>query len=182
MAEKVKDANLQEKEVQVVHGDIYADSFRDRLTGKEIGDGGGLTKVKVSDIDSEGQSKGEAIVSDGDGGAEWHKTPLEYEVENITSISSATIEKLKAGDVVVKKTGNQRHSYRVSYKENGQGICLTYSDASVVETVSYDKVGSEWVYNSTDISHIISWYGTQAQYEALSPNYDANTTYFILEE
>ena len=36
MAEKVKDANLQEKEVQVVHGDIYADGFKDRLTGKPI--------------------------------------------------------------------------------------------------------------------------------------------------
>lgn len=39
MAEKVKDANLQEKEVQVVHGDIYADDFKDRETGKSVKSG-----------------------------------------------------------------------------------------------------------------------------------------------
>ena len=29
-------------------------------------------------------------------------------------------------------------------------MCITYHDASVVETQSYDKVGDNWVYNSED--------------------------------
>lgn len=74
-----------------------------------------------------------------------------YEVESVESLSSEQIDSLKAGDIVVKKTGNQRHAYIVSYKENGQGICLTYTDASCVETVSYDKSGDEWVFNSKDV-------------------------------
>ena len=73
------------------------------------------------------------------------------EVSNIKSIPSKVLNELKAGDVVVKLTGNMKHSYRVSYKEDGQGICLTYTDASIAETVSYDYVGSKWVYNSTDV-------------------------------
>jgi len=74
------------------------------------------------------------------------------EVSNITNIASDVLDELKAGDTVLKQTGNMVHAYNVSYKENGQGICLTYADASVVETVSYDYVGSEWVYNSTDVT------------------------------
>lgn len=79
-----------------------------------------------------------------------------FEVSNITSIDKDILNEVKSGDVIVKKTGNQRHSYRVSYKENGQGICLTYSDASVVETVSYDKSGNDWVYNSTDKTNLFN--------------------------
>lgn len=77
-------------------------------------------------------------------------------VENIENISSETLNKLKAGDIVAKKTGNQWHAYIVSYKGNGagEGLCLTYTDASVVETVSYDRSGDGWVYNSTDVSPI----------------------------
>lgn len=78
------------------------------------------------------------------------------EVSNITTISTKVLNSLKAGDVVVKKTGNMKHSYRVSYKEEKQGICLTYTDASISETVSYDyNTGTKkWVYNSTDITEL----------------------------
>lgn len=74
------------------------------------------------------------------------------EVSNITTLTDDEINFLKPGYEVIKKTGNQRHTYLVSYKENGQGICLTYTDASVVETVSYDYSGGHWVYNSTDVT------------------------------
>lgn len=74
-----------------------------------------------------------------------------YIVENITSISGEILSNLKAGDVVLKKTGEQYHSYRVSFKKDDEGICLTYTDASVVETVSYDLVGTTWTYNSQDV-------------------------------
>lgn len=72
------------------------------------------------------------------------------ETTNITTMTDTQINSLKCGDMVIKITGTQKHSYRVSYKEDGIGICLTYSDASLVETVSYDYTDNHWVYNSTD--------------------------------
>lgn len=76
------------------------------------------------------------------------------ETSSITQLTSEQINSLQAGDIVLKITGNQKHAYIVSYKEDGQGICLTYTDASCVETVSYDKTASGWVYNSTDVTPI----------------------------
>ena len=80
--------------------------------------------------------------------------PQVVDVDNVNDLSDDVLNNLKAGDVIRKKTGNQYHSYRVSYKEDGQGICLTYCDASLVETVSYDYVDGHWVYNSTDSTDI----------------------------
>ena len=75
-------------------------------------------------------------------------------VADITALSSTQLDALNPGGVVVKQTGNQFHAYIVSYKGNGsgEGLCLTYADASTVETVSYDRTESGWVYNSTDIT------------------------------
>jgi hypothetical protein len=58
----------------------------------------------------------------------------------------------------IKVTGKQRHLYNVSYKGEGvgEGICMTYVDASVVETVSYDYTADGWAYNSTDTTPITS--------------------------
>lgn len=77
------------------------------------------------------------------------------EVEDITAIPSETLDALNVGDKVAKKTGTAQHLYVVSYKdaENG-GLCLTYTDASTVETVSYDHTESGWAYNSTDKTNI----------------------------
>lgn len=74
------------------------------------------------------------------------------EVSNITTLTTEQCNSLNAGDVVVKLTSNQKHTYTVSYKENNVGMCLTYVDASVSETVSYDFVEGNWVYNSTDVT------------------------------
>ena len=76
------------------------------------------------------------------------------EVTDITALTTDQIEKLECGDVVIKVTGNQKHRYVVSYKEHHVGICLTYTDASVVETHSYDYTNKNWVYNSVDVAHI----------------------------
>ena len=73
-------------------------------------------------------------------------------VNNITSIDGDTLSSLKAGDIVLKNDSTGKHAYVVSFKKDGTGICLTYTDASVVETVSYDFTGNAWVYNSTDIT------------------------------
>lgn len=80
------------------------------------------------------------------------------EVSDITAMTKDQLDKLEPGDVVNKITGNAVHSYRVSYKGTGAGtgICLTYSDAGYLETVSYDRSGNDWVYNSTDVCDISS--------------------------
>lgn len=71
-------------------------------------------------------------------------------ITDMTKLTDDQCNALECGDVVLKKTGNQYHSYRVSYKEKNTGMCLTYVDASVVETISYDYTDGAWVYNSTD--------------------------------
>ena len=76
------------------------------------------------------------------------------EVIDITKLNDNQINKLECGDIVAKNTNGQYHTYILSYKQNGVGICLTYTDASVVETVSYDFTESHWVYNSTDVTPI----------------------------
>lgn len=76
---------------------------------------------------------------------------VSFIVDDVKSISDDILNQLKCGDVVIKKTGNQYHAYIVTFK-NDTGICLTYMDASVIETQSYDKVDDSWVYNSEDKS------------------------------
>lgn len=74
------------------------------------------------------------------------------EVTNITAIDGAILSALNVGDKIAKVTGKQKHLYQVSYKGEGagEGICLTYVAAGLVETVSYDFTDDGWVYNSTD--------------------------------
>ena len=74
------------------------------------------------------------------------------EVEDITDIDGEILDALKCGDKVAKVTGKQRHLYNVSYKGEGvgEGICLTYVAAGLIETVSYDFTDDGWAYNSTD--------------------------------
>ena len=80
---------------------------------------------------------------------------IPIEVTNITALTGDQLDALNVGDKVAKKTGTAKHLYTVTYKdaENG-GLCLTYVDASTVETVSYDHTESGWAYNSTDNTHI----------------------------
>jgi len=77
------------------------------------------------------------------------------EVDDITALTDEQLDALEVGAKVAKKTGTAKHLYVVSYKdaENG-GLCLTYTDASTVETVSYDHTESGWAYNSTDKTNI----------------------------
>ena len=72
-----------------------------------------------------------------------------YLVSDVKSLSNEVISQLKAGDIVVKHDNSGNHPYIVSFRGE-TGICLTYTDASCVETQSYDKVGQNWVYNSED--------------------------------
>jgi len=78
-------------------------------------------------------------------------------VDNITALTQEQAEALKAGDVVIKTTGNMKHAYKVSFR-NDTGMCITYADAENVETVSYDKIEGTWTYNSTDFTPIGNQY------------------------
>lgn len=80
-----------------------------------------------------------------------------YIVDNIKAISGDILTKLKAGDIVLKNTNGQLHAYNVSFKKDGTGICLTYTDASVVETQSYDYTNGAWVYNSEDKTNLVNY-------------------------
>ena len=76
------------------------------------------------------------------------------DTNNITTLSDEVCNALKCGDMVNKVDSTGKHSYRVSYKKDKGGMCLTYSDASCVETVSYDYTAGHWVYNSKDVTTI----------------------------
>lgn len=71
------------------------------------------------------------------------------ECDNVKTLSNSQIDLLRCGDYLVKKDSSGEHAYKVTYKSD-TGMCITYHDASVVETQSYDKVDGNWVYNSED--------------------------------
>ena len=75
------------------------------------------------------------------------------EVSDVTALTSQQIESLLIGSRVNKSDSTGKHAYTVTYRSD-TGICLTYTDAENVETVSYDKVDGTWTYNSTDIAPI----------------------------
>ena len=79
-------------------------------------------------------------------------SPRRVEVLNIAEIPGGVLDSLECGDQVAKVTGVQKHLYTVSYKGEGvgEGICLTYVAAGLIETVSYDYTANGWVYNSVD--------------------------------
>lgn len=77
-----------------------------------------------------------------------------FVVEDVKNIDDEILSQLKCGDVVIKHDESGEHAYVVSFKSE-TGICLTYADASVIETQSYDYVdGTGWVYNSQDLTYI----------------------------
>ena len=75
------------------------------------------------------------------------------EVDNVKTLSNSQIDLLRCGDYLVKKDASGEHAYKVTFK-SATGMCITYFDASVIETQSYDKVGDNWVYNSEDKQEI----------------------------
>ena len=67
-------------------------------------------------------------------------------VDDIEALTAEQLEALRCGDVVIKKTGTERHAYHVAYKDDTKHECaLVYCDAWNVEELYYDKsVGSAW--------------------------------------
>ena len=115
-----------------------------------------------------------------------------FEVTDIKKLTNYQINKLEVGDVVAKNTNGQDHNYIVSYKQNGVGMCLTYSDATYLETISYDYVEGNWVYNSQDstvvasksyVDSLMSGALKRLIVEALpETNIDTNTIYMVLDQ
>lgn len=75
------------------------------------------------------------------------------ECEDVKALSNAQIDLLRCGDYLVKKDASGEHAYKVTYK-SATGMCITYMDASVIETQSYDKIDGVWTYNSEDKSPV----------------------------
>lgn len=77
------------------------------------------------------------------------------EVDDVTALASEQAEALKAGNVVVKRTGTQRHAYLVAYKDDTEGeLSLVYADCWNVEEVYYERGESGWAFVVKDITPI----------------------------
>jgi len=79
---------------------------------------------------------------------------LLLEVADVCAMTSEQLTALQCGATVIKNENGNKHAYVVSYKEEGVGICLTYTDCENVETVSYDCAEGVWTFNSKDVTHI----------------------------
>lgn len=95
--------------------------------------------------------------------AELARNATPIEVEDITGLTADQLDALQPGNVVVKKTGDERHVYTVDFKDGVAGkLLLTYADWQNVEGVYYEKVEgvyyergeSGWAYVQTDNTHI----------------------------
>ena len=75
-------------------------------------------------------------------------------VTDIKALTTKQCNALNVGDQVIKKTGNQRHLYTVTYKEDKKCLCLSYIDAENAETVAYDynDISKQWAWTDTTIT------------------------------
>ena len=76
------------------------------------------------------------------------------EVENIEALTDEELENLKAGDIVLKLTDGMKHTYIVTYKEEGVGLCLSYFDYGYAETVSYDYDSDVEAWTLNDVERL----------------------------
>ena len=84
------------------------------------------------------------------------------ECSDIKALSNSQIDLLRCGDYLVKKDGSGEHAYKVSFKKDGVGICLTYCDGSgYIETASYDYTDGNWVFNSLDVFNGVDLQGVK---------------------
>ncbi len=80
--------------------------------------------------------------------------PFMYTPVDIENMTNDECEQLKCGDIVIKSDGTGKHAYIVSFRST-TGMCITYTDASCVETISYDLIDGVWTFNSKDITSIL---------------------------
>lgn len=88
--------------------------------------------------------------------------PIELvSTDDIEHLSDSVLNELKCGDIITKQTGNMKHTYIVSYKEEKHGICLSYFACGYLETISYDYTNGHWVFNSKDVFYV----GDMSEYD-----------------
>lgn len=91
------------------------------------------------------------------------------ETEDIKTIPSGVLELLEMGDLVIKKTGDELHSYYVSYRKYNE-MSLTYVDHQNSEEVYFEKGENGWEWITTDITPLSGGGGGSAT----TPIYDAS--------
>ena len=76
-----------------------------------------------------------------------------YEVDNedMEKLPDDLLNRLEVGQMLVKKTGAEKHLYFVTYKQARHGICITYNTTGYSDTYSYDYTDGKWVFNSKDV-------------------------------
>lgn len=79
------------------------------------------------------------------------KSIFSIKTSDITALTSQQLDALRNGDIVVKITGNHKHTYTVAYKDNVAGeLSLVYCDHENIEEVYYEKQNGTWTYIQTD--------------------------------
>ena len=78
--------------------------------------------------------------------------PHRYMANNIEA-GGEWLDKVKAGDIVVKHTGQERHAYMVTYWRSDE-ILLVYCDHQNVEGLYFEKHEGVWSLVAKDITHI----------------------------
>ena len=81
------------------------------------------------------------------------QVPNTIEVNDIEALTKEQLDALRPGDMAVKITGKQKHTYIVTYKGDGagEGIVLTYNACGYGEAISYDRTDNGWAFNSKDV-------------------------------
>ena len=83
-----------------------------------------------------------------------NQVALVSDVADIKKLSNEEINRLKAGDLVIKKEPNgENHTYVVAYKKSNE-MSLVYADAHNVEEVYYEKQNGSWTHVVTEITPI----------------------------
>lgn len=104
---KLKDTSLEEKEQRVIPGDIFADNFRDRLTGKAL-----YTREEIDYI-IETIRKGQYVVVD---------------TEEYPTLEDFLSSDGEQGTVYLYPVGNQANNYYQYVWETGDWISLGTTD------------------------------------------------------
>ena len=151
LASNISEALIKALGINNLNNGATVNQIADAISAKLNSIGSGVTADTFLTILSEsGNVQGSKV----EGEVELNTAYLT--VPNMTTLTDAQIDKLACGDIVVKEDSSGMHSYRVTYKKNQTGICITYTDASLIETVSYDYTDGHWIYNSTDITDLSS--------------------------
>ena len=75
-----------------------------------------------------------------------NKTKTSLKVNDIEALTNRQCNALNVGDQIIKIADKKKYLYVVTYKEDKQGLCISYADAEKTETViyNYDASIKKW--------------------------------------